>query len=187
MNETNPEQADESENNKNPNVEKTTCRRLKAWCPGFSLAAVIFLVGIGVGMYTVPDPTKWSHGSLFMGAQGLLALVVLLFLPLLARCQYGTSVESKELRGLNLPRGSVRAMLALWIVGSYLIVLVFAVLDNKTNETLKTVITAFGPLVGATIAFYFAGRSASPPPKDDNSKGLNSGDTALEKPKTQPG
>jgi len=173
MNETNPEQADESENNKNPKegngVEKTTCRRLKAWCLGLSLAAVIFLVGIGVGMYTVPDPTKWDLVSLFMAAQGLLALLILLFLPLLARCQYGTSVESKELRGLNLPRGSVRAMLALWIVGSYIIVLVFAVLDQDKNGTLKTVITAFGPLVGATIAFYFAGRSASPPPKDGNS------------------
>ncbi len=175
MNEQNTEQTDNSgrskKNDEGDSFWKTTCRRLKNWCPGFSLAAVIFLVGFGVGMYTVPDPKDWDLKSMFMGAQGLLALLILLFLPLLTRCQYGASVDVKELRGLNLPRGSVRAMLALWIVGSYIIVLVFAALDPNKNGTLDTVITAFGPLVGATIAFYFAGRSASPHPNNDKSNG----------------
>ena len=60
-------------------------------------------------------------------------------------------------------------MLALWMVGSYLLFLVFAPAlaktENFTEEIVESVMTAFGPLVGAVLAFYFAGRSATPSPK----------------------
>ena len=110
---------------------------------------------------------------LFLITQGVIAVIVLLALPVLARCKSGLTVESGELRGLNLPRGSVRAMLALWIVGAYLTLLIFSPFVFSTKEdagdkvdaaVLQTVVTAFGPLVGATIGFYFAGRSATPKP-----------------------
>ena len=138
-------------------------------CKTICLPAITLAVGIAVGMFIEPDSSNWSAGSMFLAAQGLIALVILMFLPLLAcsKC----NVNGDQLRGLSLPRGSIRAMLALWIVGSYIILLVFMPFmdDSNNQETVKTIITAFGPLVGATIAFYFAGRSSSSPPSSSNS------------------
>ncbi len=141
--------------------------RMEIW-----MAIVLFAVGLGTGILAVPAIREWSVPSLFLLAQWIIVILVLGALPLLARCKSGTTVDSGELRGLNLPRGSIRAMLALWIVGAYITLLAFAPFlpsaaagENGTNSTvLETVITAFGPLVGATIAFYFAGRSAAPRP-----------------------
>ena len=123
--------------------------------------------------------------NLFLVTQGVIAVIVLIGLPLVARCKSGTAVDSGELRGLNLPRGSIRAMLALWVVGAYITLLVFApfllppAMDAEGNqidsEVLETAITAFGPLVGATIAFYFAGRSATPKPKEETNGNGGSG------------
>ena len=123
--------------------------------------------------------------NLFLITQGVIAVIVLMGLPLLARCKSGTTVDSEELRGLNLPRGSIRALLALWVVGAYITLLVFAPFllppatdadDNQIDsEVLETAITAFGPLVGATIAFYFAGRSATPKPEGGNGGNGNGG------------
>ena len=58
------------------------------------------------------------------------------------------------LRAFNLPRGSIRGMLALLSVGSFVIVLT---LGNPKPE----VVSAFGTLTGAIIGFYFGGRSSS--------------------------
>ena len=84
------------------------------------------------------------------------------------------------LRAFNLPRGSIRGMLALLAVGSFVIVLT---LGGETNETTTTnqdgstttvthrvigpfeqVVTAFGTLTGAIIGFYFGGRSSGSNP-----------------------
>ena len=76
--------------------------------------------------------------------------------------------DKREPRGLGLPRGSIRGMLALWMVGSYLLFLVFAPIlatTTSSENVVDQVLTAFGPLVGAVLAFYFAGRSATPSPK----------------------
>ncbi len=78
-------------------------------------------------------------------------------------------LDKTELRGLGLPRGSVRAMLALWIVGVYLLFLILIpafALANRA-DLVNTVLTAFGPLVGAVAAFYFAARTAAPAPDDE--------------------
>jgi len=135
------------------------------------MAIVLFLMGLFAGILVVPAIKEWSIQNLFLLAQVIIAIVVLVALPLLARSKSGATGPSNNLRGLNLPNGSIRAMLALWIVGSYITMLAFAPFlfikspdPNQVNsEVFETVITAFGPLVGATIAFYFAGRSAKPP------------------------
>lgn len=108
----------------------------------------------------------WSEGWLACGILALLALVFFgypFFLWVRScimawRQDEDHRLESiKELRGLALPRGSIRAMLAIAIVGSFLIYLVFG--DNNTN-----VITAFGTLSGAVTGFYFGGRASATQP-----------------------
>ena len=96
------------------------------------------------------------------GAELLLIVIVLLILPAVA-CWIQKSLENnKNLRGLNLPQGSVRACLALLIVGSFVNVLVFG--SSVLGDNFDQVITAFGTLAGAVTGFYFAGRSSSTAP-----------------------
>ena len=65
------------------------------------------------------------------------------------------------LKGLALPQGSVRAMLAIAIIGSYLIILYYSALCNEINkEKLNLVLAAFGSLSGAVVGFYFASRGS---------------------------
>lgn len=98
--------------------------------------------------------------------------VILLFLVLLAAPVYAAMrsrhAGSEALKGLNLPEGSVRAMLALLIVGSFVNVLLFG--SDVLEDHFEQVITAFGTLAGAVTGFYFAGRKSGenqiPPPKD---------------------
>ena len=66
--------------------------------------------------------------------------------------------EQTERRGLNLPRGSVRSILALLIVGSFVVLLVFGPMAGKN---LDTVIAAFGTLAGSVLGFYFGSRTAT--------------------------
>ena len=127
---------------------------------------VLVLVGIGVGavltVWLDPGDKGWSPVNQFLAGFIAISLLVLAGLPLMAHC---AGQDQKELRGLGLPRGSIRGMLALWMVGSYLLFLAFAphLADLAAKaETVERIVTAFGPLVGAVLAFYFAGRSATP-------------------------
>lgn len=70
--------------------------------------------------------------------------------------------DHSNLRALNLPRGSVRGILALVIVGSFILMLVFG--GNVFGEKFETVVAALGSLSAAVIGFYFGARVASPPP-----------------------
>ena len=72
--------------------------------------------------------------------------------------------NAAELRGLNLPRGSVRAILALVIIGSFVVFLVFMPFLSVQAESLDKALVAFGTLTGAVSGFYFGGRTASPSP-----------------------
>ena len=98
------------------------------------------------------------------------ALIVAIFglLPLISyfRSRFGSPEEEmKNLRAYNMPRGSVRAMLALLSVGSFVNVLLFGAAALGTH--FDQVVTAFGTLNGAIVGFYFGGRTASPPPNDE--------------------
>ena len=88
-------------------------------------------------------------------AEALWLLLVALVMP--AYAAFSKS-EDKERRGLNLPRGSVRSILALLIVGSFVNVLVFGPI---ASNNLETVITAFGTLAGSVVGFYFGSRTAA--------------------------
>ena len=69
-------------------------------------------------------------------------------------------VENGQQRGLGMPRGSVRAILALLAVGSFINVLVFGA--PHLGDAYSATIAAFGTLTGSIIGFYFGNRTATP-------------------------
>jgi len=74
----------------------------------------------------------------------------------------GSVVGEKELRGLNLPRGSLRGILALATIGSFVNVMVLGA--PVLGENFDSVLAAFGTLTGSIIGFYFGTRGATPRP-----------------------
>lgn len=130
-------------------------------------STVVMVIGIGIGVALMawldPGDQGWSPRHQFLAGFIAISLLVLAGLPLMAHRRGNTQ---KELRGLGLPRGSIRGMLALWMVGSYLLFLVFVpiLVTTQSADLVDRILTAFGPLVGAVLAFYFAGRSATPSP-----------------------
>ena len=99
--------------------------------------------------------TKWFDPALLWTEVGLLILI-LLVAPIYAVSRSKTDVP---FRGLNLPEGSIRAILALLIVGSFINVLLFG--TSMLGENFEQVVTAFGTLAGAVTGFYFAGRKSN--------------------------
>ena len=77
----------------------------------------LFAVTFGIMMYAVSmmngNDEGWNVRSQFLAAQLMLGILVFGILPLGARLRSRTTVDASELRGLNLPRGSIRAMLTL--------------------------------------------------------------------------
>ena len=94
-----------------------------------------------------------------IGSQGLLLIVVLIGLPLFSRYKDKLPIEGNALpplKGLNLPEGSVRSMLALLILGTFLNVLTFG--GCLLGEHFNSVLAAFGTLAGSVLGFYFGSR-----------------------------
>ncbi len=71
-------------------------------------------------------------------------------------------VNEGELRGLNLPRGSIRGILALATIGSFVNVMVLGA--PVLGDAFENVLAAFGTLTGSIIGFYFGTRGATPSP-----------------------
>ena len=121
------------------------------------------------------DSISW-HGQPLFWIEALLLILTLVAAPTYAAIRKGG-----PRKGLNLPEGSVRAMLALLIVGSFVNVLLFGTYVLGGN--FEQVVTAFGTLAGAVTGFYFAGRktidspivSATDSPENAEEKTPNSG------------
>lgn len=94
----------------------------------------------------------WFFASLFLAIFAVLPVVS----AVTSWKRIGAGNGSTDLRAFNLPRGSVRAMLALLAVGSFVVLLT---MGCPTSE----VVTAFGTLIGAVVGVYFGGRAAAPP------------------------
>jgi len=98
-------------------------------------------------------------GSL-VWAECVLALVLV---TLLALAWKRGGSHSVEIRGLGLPRGSVRSALALMIVGSTINFLLFG--SAVAGEHFSEVVAALGTLSASVVGFYFGGRTAAPAPE----------------------
>ena len=96
--------------------------------------------------------------------EGGLLVVVLIFMPIYSvvveKFRPGTSSNPK---GLNLPEGSIRGMLALMSVSSFIVVLVMGPGIPEMKDYFDKVVTAFGTLTGAIIGFYFGNRGTAAP------------------------
>ena len=106
---------------------------------------------------TLQAPTRsfWDTLPLLV-AEIVLLIVVLWVHPWLARKKGG---ESAPLRGLNLPQGSVRSMLALATVGTFVVVATFGA-NAFSDEDYQRVVTILGTLAGPILGFYFGSRHA---------------------------
>lgn len=96
--------------------------------------------------------TSDSTSYWFYIIQGTFFVLVFLGYPLF--CRFTKQNQSSSLKGLNLPQGSVRAMIAISIIGSYLITLSVGTFFIE-KEIFNMILTAFGSLSGAVIGFYF--------------------------------
>ena len=90
----------------------------------------------------------------------LLLLLVLVGLPLFARWREKKpdGADPPPLKGLNLPEGSVRSMLALLIVGSLLLTLNFG--TESLGSAYAEVVSILGTLAGSVLGFYFGSRGS---------------------------
>lgn len=119
------------------------------------------ILPVAIGAFSVQDTTQATGaatgGSLpLMVAGSVLLLIVLIGLPILA-----TRIVRKDevpLKGLGLPAGSVRSMLALMTVGVFVVVATFgrAALGSEYEPVLTTLATLAGPVLG----FYFGSRGS---------------------------
>ena len=108
-------------------------------------------------------------------------LVVLVMYPIMAAVINFRKDNTSPMKGLSLPAGTVRAMLAILIIGTYLIVLTSSLWIPETEKNnLDVIISSFGSLSGAVIGFYFASRG-----KEGNqisSPGSENQDSSVSKP-----
>ena len=106
----------------------------------------------------------------FIGSQIVLLVLVFVGMPLFSQWQGSTNRNAggntrhlPPLKALNLPEGSVRGMIALAIVGSFLNVLAFG--GCTLGNQFSSVVTAFGTLAGSVTGFYFGSRTQTPTPQ----------------------
>ena len=103
-------------------------------------------------------------------AEGILLLLVFVGLPLLSIWTTRNRIEL-PLKGLGLPQGSVRSMLALTVVGSFVIFLVF----GGTADHFTEIVAALTGVAGTIIGFYFgSGGSGSGSSVDSNGENSSS-------------
>ena len=118
----------------------------------------------GAGNGTTAGTTSETYFPLLV-AQSIWLIVVGAGAPILSR--WSARTHESELRALNLPRGSVRAVLALLVVGTLMNVLVFGG-PAFGSEDFDKILAALVGLTGSVIGFYFGGRSAAPAPQESS-------------------
>lgn len=110
-----------------------------------------------------PQALTWQSPLVIV--QCLWMLLIAIGAPLYSKIAAPKNNE-KELRGLNLPRGSIRGILALLAVGSFVNVLVLGA--PALGAHFDSILAAFGTLTGAMTGFYFANRSSTTTPNKNS-------------------
>lgn len=131
------------------------------------LAAVLIIICSPVFGQDGSNQTNLTWTSPLVLVQCLWMALIGIGAPLYSKWAYrqsGDSSDRRELRGLNLPRGSIRSILALLAVGSFVNVLVLGA--PVLGKYFDSILAAFGTLTGSIIGFYFGNRSATPPPSN---------------------
>lgn len=93
-------------------------------------------------------------------AESILLLITLVILPGYAAWK-GRAGPQASLKGLALPQGSVRSMLALTVVGSFVVFLVFGAPAMPADSSRFTeIVAALTGIAGTVVGFYFGGNGS---------------------------
>ena len=95
-------------------------------------------------------------------AEAILLIAVLIILPWIGLRWVKGDGKAVSLKGLALPQGSVRSMLALMIVGSYMIIIVIGsgVEDENFRGNFTEILSALSGITGAVVGFYFGSQGS---------------------------
>ena len=101
-------------------------------------------------------------------AEAAVLLIALVALPVYAAWR-AQSHHDLPLKGLALPEGSVRSMLALTVVGSFVVFLVFGGMALPSGTRFTEIVAALTGIAGTIIGFYFGsgGSGTTNVPKPD--------------------
>lgn len=108
-------------------------------------------------------PDQNDNFSILLCASAILFSIVLIILPTLATCITIADRKNKSditLKGLALPQGSVRSMLALLIIGSFMIVALIGSGISALEENFNEVLSALTGIAGAVVGFYFGSKGS---------------------------
>lgn len=144
-------------------ILRTTPRTWRS--AGIAFCAFLFVAVAGFAQTSRPAeasavaPAEQALWHLLIVEVSLVA-ITLLMLPVLA--WWLGKGQDAEKRGLGLPRGSVRGILALLIVGSTINGLLFGA--AAFGDHFGEIVAALVALSGSVVGFYFGGRTATPVP-----------------------
>ena len=124
-------------------------------------------------------------------AEGVLLAIALVALPIYAASR-ANQRKDLPLKGLALPQGSVRSMLALTVVGSFVVFLTFGGVALPSGTRFTEIVAALTGVAGSIVGFYFGSGGSSnlssaresqqpatgPEPSSGNSGGAGSHHTA---------
>ena len=120
-----------------------------------------FILPVAVEALSAQDTAQAAEGAAgnaapLMWAGSFLFAIVLIGLPLLAI--WVGQKDKMPLKGLGLPAGSVRSMLALMTVGAFVVVATFG--QSALGSEYERVLTTLATLAGPVLGFYFGSRGA---------------------------
>jgi uncharacterized membrane protein required for colicin V production len=95
--------------------------------------------------------------SLEIGALVVIVLVVAAWIGALLVTKKVQQASTNSPEPLALPKGSIRAILGLLIVGEFINFLLFG--SKIIGDAFNSILAAFGTLAGAVTGFYFGARS----------------------------
>ena len=93
-------------------------------------------------------------------AEGALLAIALVALPIYAASKVRKR-QDLPLRGLALPQGSVRSMLALTVVGSFVVFLTFGGVALPEGTRFTEIVAALTGIAGSIVGFYFGSGGSS--------------------------
>ena len=109
-----------------------------------------------------PDTASLATGDFvpLLIAESILLIITLVALPVYAAWKARVH-GSVPLKGLALPQGSVRSMLALTVVGSFIVFLVFGAPAMPPDSPRFTeIVAALTGIAGTVVGFYFGGNGS---------------------------
>lgn len=120
-----------------------------------------FILQVAIEAPAVPDAAQAAGAGAanpapLMWAGSFLLVIVLIGLPVLAT--WVGRKDNTELKGLGLPKGSVRSMLALMTVGVFVVVATFG--QSALGSEYERVLTTLATLAGPVLGFYFGSRGS---------------------------